>query len=50
MIDFPGFIYRLVPLPGRLYISTNFFCFKTTGPLSTKTRVRTWCSTSVSLD
>ncbi|KAF9015467.1 hypothetical protein BDQ17DRAFT_1386196 [Cyathus striatus] len=25
---FPGYIYRLLPVYGRLYISTNFFCFK----------------------
>jgi sterol 3beta-glucosyltransferase len=37
--DFPGYIYRLLPVPGRLYISTNFFCFKSTGPLTAKTRV-----------
>ncbi|KZT22136.1 glycosyltransferase family 1 protein [Neolentinus lepideus HHB14362 ss-1] len=36
---FPGYIYRLLPQPGRLYISTNYFCFKSTGPLSTRLRM-----------
>ncbi|KAF7306570.1 Sterol 3-beta-glucosyltransferase [Mycena indigotica] len=36
---FPGYIFRLLPVPGRLYISTNFFCFKSTGPLTAKTRM-----------
>ncbi|KAK7064572.1 sterol 3-beta-glucosyltransferase [Favolaschia claudopus] len=36
---FPGYLYRLLPIPGRLYISTNFFCFKSTGPLTAKTRM-----------
>ncbi|KAJ7275436.1 glycosyltransferase family 1 protein [Mycena haematopus] len=36
---FPGYIFRLLPIPGRLYISTNYFCFKSTGPLTAKTRM-----------
>ncbi|KAJ7785889.1 glycosyltransferase family 1 protein [Mycena metata] len=36
---FPGYIFRLLPVPGRLYISTNYFCFKSTGPLTAKTRM-----------
>jgi sterol 3beta-glucosyltransferase len=39
MADFPGFIYRVIPVPGRLYVSTNYFCFKSTGPLASRTRV-----------
>ncbi|KAI5827594.1 glycosyltransferase family 1 protein [Schizophyllum commune Tattone D] len=35
---FPGFLFRLLPINGRLYISTNFFCFKSSGPLATRTR------------
>lgn len=38
--DFSGYLFRLLPIFGRLYVSSNFFCFKSTGPLSTKTRVR----------
>ncbi|RXW23861.1 hypothetical protein EST38_g2016 [Candolleomyces aberdarensis] len=36
---FPGYIFRLLPVFGRLYVSTNFFCFKSSGPLSTRTRM-----------
>lgn len=39
-IDFPGYIYRLLPVYGRLYVSTNYFCFKSTGALASRTRVR----------
>jgi sterol 3beta-glucosyltransferase len=42
--DFPGYIYRLLPVYGRLYISTNFFCFKSSGPLTVRTRVCTLSS------
>lgn len=36
---FPGYIYRLLPVSGRLYVSTNFFCFKSSGPLTSRTRM-----------
>ncbi|KAG1866385.1 hypothetical protein C8R48DRAFT_704904 [Suillus tomentosus] len=36
---FTGYIFRLLPVPGRLYVSINYFCFKSTGPLSSKTRM-----------
>ncbi|KAK7468549.1 Sterol 3-beta-glucosyltransferase [Stygiomarasmius scandens] len=36
---FPGYIFRLLPVFGRLYISTNFFCFKSSGPLASRTRM-----------
>ncbi|KAK1232385.1 Sterol 3-beta-glucosyltransferase [Marasmius sp. AFHP31] len=36
---FPGYIFRLLPVYGRLYISTNHFCFKSTGPLNSRTRM-----------
>ncbi|KAF5377187.1 hypothetical protein D9615_006328 [Tricholomella constricta] len=36
---FPGYIFRLLPVYGRLYISTNFFCFKSSGPLTARTRM-----------
>ncbi|TRM60133.1 glycosyltransferase family 1 protein [Schizophyllum amplum] len=36
---FPGFLFRLLPINGRLYVSTNFFCFKSSGPLATRTRM-----------
>ncbi|PFH54756.1 glycosyltransferase family 1 protein [Amanita thiersii Skay4041] len=36
---FPGYIFRLLPIYGRLYISTNYFCFKSSGPLASRTRM-----------
>ncbi|KAF9229599.1 glycosyltransferase family 1 protein [Gyrodon lividus] len=36
---FSGYLIRLLPIFGRLYVSSNYFCFKSTGPLSTKTRM-----------
>ncbi|KAF9270570.1 hypothetical protein L218DRAFT_952672 [Marasmius fiardii PR-910] len=36
---FPGYIFRLLPVYGRLYISTNHFCFKSTSPLNSRTRM-----------
>ncbi|KAH7927370.1 glycosyltransferase family 1 protein [Leucogyrophana mollusca] len=36
---FSGYIFRLLPIYGRLYVSTNFFCFKSSGPLTSKTRM-----------
>ncbi|KAJ3786365.1 glycosyltransferase family 1 protein [Lentinula aff. detonsa] len=36
---FPGYIYRLLPVYGRLYISLNHFCFKSSGPLTSRTRM-----------
>ncbi|EAU92646.2 UDP-glucose:sterol glycosyltransferase [Coprinopsis cinerea okayama7 len=36
---FPGYIFRLLPVFGRLYVSTNFFCFKSSGPLAVRTRM-----------
>ncbi|KAJ3548557.1 hypothetical protein NMY22_g1223 [Coprinellus aureogranulatus] len=36
---FPGYIYRLLPVYGRLYVSTNYFCFKSTGALTSRTRM-----------
>ncbi|KAJ4489644.1 glycosyltransferase family 1 protein [Lentinula edodes] len=36
---FPGYIYRLLPVYGRLYISLNHFCFKSSGPLTARTRM-----------
>ncbi|KZT52776.1 glycosyltransferase family 1 protein [Calocera cornea HHB12733] len=34
----PGSLLRVLPIYGRVYISTNFFCFRSTQPL-TKTRM-----------
>ncbi|KII93930.1 glycosyltransferase family 1 protein [Plicaturopsis crispa FD-325 SS-3] len=34
---FTGYIFRLLPVYGRLYVSTNYFCFKSSGPLTAKT-------------
>ncbi|KAF8641000.1 hypothetical protein AX17_000645 [Amanita inopinata Kibby_2008] len=36
---FPGFLFRLLPIYGRLYISSNFFCFKSSGPLAARTKM-----------
>ncbi|KAF7968189.1 hypothetical protein HWV62_31658 [Athelia sp. TMB] len=33
------YIYSLLPIYGRLYVSTNYFCFKSSGPLTTRTRM-----------
>lgn len=37
--DFPGSLFRVLPSYGRVYVSTNFFCFRSSSPL-TRTRVR----------
>lgn len=37
--DFTGYIYSLLPIYGRLYVSSNYFCFKSSGPLTSRTRV-----------
>ncbi|KAI0670202.1 hypothetical protein C8Q78DRAFT_174503 [Trametes maxima] len=36
---FPGYLYRLLPVYGRLYVSNNYFCFKSSGPLTSRTRM-----------
>lgn len=36
---FPGYIFRLLPVYGKLYVSTNYFCFKSSGPLTARTRM-----------
>ncbi|KAJ7596717.1 glycosyltransferase family 1 protein [Mycena floridula] len=36
---FPGYLFRLLPVYGKLYISTNYFCFKSSGPLTARTRM-----------
>ena len=28
MVDFPGWLYRVLPVSGRFFISTNYFCFR----------------------
>ena len=38
-LDFSGYLFRLLPVYGRLYISTNYFCFKSSGPLAVRTKV-----------
>lgn len=35
--DFPGFLFRVLPASGRVYISTNYLCFRSNSPL-TRTR------------
>lgn len=39
-VDFQGYLFRLLPTYGRLYVSSNFFCFKSSGPLATRTRMQ----------
>ena len=39
LTDMPGSLFRVLPLSGRMYVSTNYFCFRSSQPL-TKTRVR----------
>ncbi|RDX56200.1 hypothetical protein OH76DRAFT_1396537 [Lentinus brumalis] len=36
---FSGFLFRLLPMYGRLYVSDNYFCFKSSGPLTSRTRM-----------
>ncbi|KAI1797585.1 UDP-Glycosyltransferase/glycogen phosphorylase [Ganoderma leucocontextum] len=36
---FPGYLFRLLPVYGRLYVSNNYFCFKSSGPLTSRTRM-----------
>lgn len=36
---FTGYIFRLLPVYGRLFISNNYFAFKSQGPLAAKTRM-----------
>ncbi|OBZ79076.1 Sterol 3-beta-glucosyltransferase [Grifola frondosa] len=36
---FPGYIFRLLPVYGRLYVSNNYFCFRSSGPLGSRTRM-----------
>ena len=38
-LDFPGHLMRLFPISGRLYVSENYFCFKSSGPLALRTKV-----------
>ncbi|KAI0067772.1 glycosyltransferase family 1 protein [Artomyces pyxidatus] len=36
---FQGYVFRMLPVYGRLYISTSYLCFKSSGPLTSKTRM-----------
>ncbi|KZV74732.1 glycosyltransferase family 1 protein [Peniophora sp. CONT] len=36
---FPGFLFRMLPVYGRLYISDNWLCFKAGGSLGARTRM-----------
>ncbi|TBU34937.1 UDP-Glycosyltransferase/glycogen phosphorylase [Dichomitus squalens] len=36
---FTGYLFRLLPVYGRLYVSDNYFCFKSSGPLTSKTKM-----------
>ncbi|KIP06915.1 glycosyltransferase family 1 protein [Phlebiopsis gigantea 11061_1 CR5-6] len=36
---FPGYIFRLLPVYGKLYISSNYFSFRSSGPLTSRTTV-----------
>ena len=38
MIVIPGYLFRVLPVYGKIYISTNYFCFRASQPLS-KTKV-----------
>lgn len=39
MVGFPGYIFRLLPVFGRLFISSNYFSFRSSGPLTSRTTV-----------
>jgi hypothetical protein len=46
LTDFPGYLFRVLPVFGRLYISRDYLCFKSSGTLTSKTRVRLgWLAT-----
>lgn len=38
MVDFPGWLYRVLPVAGRFFVSTNYFCFRSSQMLY-KTKV-----------
>ena len=40
IIVFRGYLFRILPTYGHLYISTNYFRFKSSGPLATRTRMQ----------
>lgn len=47
LADFSGSLYRVLPVHGRFFISTNYFCFRSSALLY-KTRVsRLSCHISV---
>ncbi|GAA5936941.1 sterol 3-beta-glucosyltransferase [Sporobolomyces koalae] len=37
--QYPAYLYRGLPISGRVYISTNFFCFRSSGILAVKTKM-----------
>lgn len=37
--EYPAYLYRGLPISGRVYISTNYFCFRSSGILAVKTKV-----------
>ncbi|GAA5918240.1 hypothetical protein JCM5296_005784 [Sporobolomyces johnsonii] len=37
--QFPAYLFRGLPIYGRIYISTNFFCFRSSGILSARTKM-----------
>ncbi|KAG8861039.1 Sterol 3-beta-glucosyltransferase [Serendipita sp. 411] len=40
--EIPGYLFRVLPVFGRVNISSNYFCFRSSQPL-TKTRVSRYC-------
>lgn len=39
LTEYPAYLYRGLPISGRVYISTNYFCFRSSGLLAVKTKV-----------
>ncbi|GAA5879316.1 hypothetical protein JCM16303_003163 [Sporobolomyces ruberrimus] len=37
--QYPAYVYRGLPISGRVYISTNYFCFRSSGILAVKTKM-----------
>lgn len=37
LLGFQGYVFRLLPVYGRLYISSNYFTFRSSGPLTSRT-------------
>lgn len=46
--EFPAYLFRGLPIYGKIIVSTTFLCFKSSGPLA-KTRVRSFVASLAEL-